>query len=72
MSLVFALAACGWVPVASEREAIASYVWHKRGMEVGELMRLYCMAGSRREQRWMYEALDHHAAPARVTIACPD
>ena len=70
--LALVVTACRWLPIQEEREAVASYVWHKRGTEAGELMRVYCLGGSTRERRWMAEALAHHAAPAKVTISCPD
>ena len=72
LGLALVVTACRWLPITEEREAVASYIWHKRGTEAGELMRVYCLGGSTRERRWMAEALQHHAAPAKVTIVCPD
>jgi hypothetical protein len=53
-------------------EAAALTVWTKRGFEAAELARLYCLAGSSRERRWMREAFEYHSAPAKVTIECPE
>lgn len=58
--------------MTQEREAASMYVWSKRGTDVGDTARLYCLAGSLRERRWMRETLEHHASPAKVTITCPE
>jgi hypothetical protein len=46
--------------------------WTTLGAEVGEALRLYCQAGSRAERSSMWAVLVQHAAPARISIACPD
>jgi len=79
LAVVLGLAGCtglgaGTATVAApeERESAALYLWSKRGMDAGELARVYCLQGSSRERRWMRESFEHHAVPAKVTIECPE
>ena len=55
-----------------KRAAESSSTWFQRGAQFGSIAHLYCVGGSASERRLMLEAASQYAAPARITVTCPE
>jgi hypothetical protein len=69
--MIALLVGIGCATLSPQRDAVALYVWTERGLATAELARLYCLAASQRERRWMRDAIEAHGS-ARVVITCAD
>jgi len=67
LSLSASCASC-----TSLASSVDPHRWLTRGARLGELARVYCATGSTAERRLMAEAVALAAAPAHVTITCPE